>query len=493
MGKHAAEFCSDHYIVVTTVHAGPQKKKGRKLALVEWDTFRKIREEDGEETILDIEKWVEKLLQSVKKATEIVPEEAAMEEVDSKLLHMWEAKNNIQKRWKSQKHNRNLRKKVAALDKEIEVHANRLTQQHWEATCNLMGREIRMSKTWNILRSLLDPQSTQTAQRHNLQQVVHNYAGTEEELFHELRQKYFTDTTTEPLPVYKGQDNVKLDASISEAEVRFELALLNPRSAPGPDGITNKTLRTLDDESIKALTEYMNKCWESGTIPIQWKTAQVIMITKPGKKPQLDNLRPISLTSCIGKLMEHVILTRLTNHMEENGLFPHTMIGFRPKLSTQDIMLQLKHQILDEGTRSLDSKVILGLDLTKAFDTITHRAILENLQGLGIGQRTYAYVKDFLSNRTGRVAIGAARSEEIEFGSRGTPQGSVLSPFLFNVAMIGLPAELDKIEGLRYSVYADDITFWMTGGSDGKIKEILQEAVHRVERYVEGKGLKCSP
>ncbi|XP_070392692.1 uncharacterized protein [Dermacentor albipictus] len=217
------------------------------------------------------------------------------------------------------------------------------------------------------------------------------------------------------------------------------------------------------------------------------------MIPKPGKKLHLENLRPISLTSCAGKLMEHVILTRLTNYMEDNGLFPHTMIGFRPKLSTQDIMLQIKHQIIDAGPQTLDTKAILGLDLTKAFDNITHRAILENLQGLGVGQRTHAYVKDFLSDRVAQITIGEVKSKEIKLGSRGTPQGSVLSPFLFNVAMIGLPAELENIEGLHHSLYADDITLWVTGGSDGQIEEVLQTAIHTVEKYVMDKGLRCSP
>lgn len=87
------------------------------------------------------------------------------------------------------------------------------------------------------------------------------------------------------------------------------------------------------------------------------------MIQKPGMKLQLENLRPISLTSCVGKLMENVILNRLNAYMEDRGLFPHTMIGFRLELSTHDVMLHLKHQILDgEESSSLDTKAILGLE-----------------------------------------------------------------------------------------------------------------------------------
>lgn len=129
-----------------------------------------------------------------------------------------------------------------------------------------------------------------------------------------------------------GNDNALLDQPNTVSEVRGAILALRTRSAPGPDGITNKILRNLDDESVEAVTRYMNVCWETGRLPAQWKTAKVVMIPKPGKKLQIENLRPISLTSCLGKLLEHVVLNRITNYMEENGLFPHSMIGFRPKL-----------------------------------------------------------------------------------------------------------------------------------------------------------------
>ncbi|KAG0416806.1 hypothetical protein HPB47_006120 [Ixodes persulcatus] len=56
-----------------------------------------------------------------------------------------------------------------------------------------------------------------------------------------------------------------------------------------------------------------------------------------------------------------------------------------------------------------------------------------------------------------------------------------MSPYLFNVAMICLPAKLEKIARLQHSIYAHDITMWVTGGSDGYIEEVLQEAIPVVE------------
>ncbi|XP_037526455.1 vacuolar protein sorting-associated protein 4A [Rhipicephalus sanguineus] len=75
-----------------------------------------------------------------------------------------------------------------------------------------------------------------------------------------------------------------------------------------------------------------------------------------------------------------------------------------------------------------------------------------------------------------RISIGDLTSDLYELGSNGTPQGSVISPMLFNLIMVGLPKELDKIPGIHHSICADDITIWIGDGSDGYIDQRLQEA-----------------
>lgn len=74
------------------------------------------------------------------------------------------------------------------------------------------------------------------------------------------------------------------------------------------------------------------------------------------------------------------------------------MIGFRVALSTEDVMLRIQRQIIDgEGCSPFDTRAILGLDLTKAFEYVRHKAILEGLERLGTGKRVYHYIRNFLS------------------------------------------------------------------------------------------------
>lgn len=72
----------------------------------------------------------------------------------------------------------------------------------------------------------------------------------------------------------------------------------------------------------------------------------------------------------------------------------------------------------------------------------------------------------------------------MKLGNRGVLQGSVLSHFLFNVAMIGLPKILKRTEGLQRSFYAGDITPWVSGGSHGRIKNELQRAIKAAKDHV---------
>ncbi|XP_077529392.1 uncharacterized protein LOC144141768 [Haemaphysalis longicornis] len=98
------------------------------------------------------------------------------------------------------------------------------------------------------------------------------------------------------------------------------------------------------------------------------------LIPKLNKRPSRENLRRISLTSCVGKASEHVLMARWHDYLEDNHLYPEAMIGFRRSLCTYDAMIQLKHLIVDRD--SWNARAIIDLDLQGAFDNVNHSAIL---------------------------------------------------------------------------------------------------------------------
>lgn len=341
---------------------------------------------------------------------------------------MWEAFKSIQRRWRKNKHNRKLRRKLAELTQAIEKHAAQLARDQWGQICDQMKGNLSMKRTWSLLRHLLDPERSKTAQMNRLSTIAHNYPGTNQQLLNKVRSLYIPVGDRQDLPSYSGAANTELDAEITEAEVRAALHHIRSGSAPGPDGITNKMLRNLDDPSISTLTKYYNHFWKLGALPQSWKHAKISLIPKPGKPLNIDHLRPISLTSCMGKVLEHIIHVRLNNHLTSTNFLPHSMIGFRSGLSTQDILLQLSKEVITPPSK-LDTSAILALDLTKAFDRVSHAAILQGLASVSPGVRTYNYVKDFLTSRTAVIQVGDITSDIVELPSVGTPQGAVLSPY----------------------------------------------------------------
>ncbi|KAG0416780.1 hypothetical protein HPB47_006144 [Ixodes persulcatus] len=220
---------------------------------------------------------------------------------------------------------------------------------------------------------------------------------------------------------------------------------------------TVKLLTNLTDSACLHLLEYINQIWDGRPLPPDWKTSGVTFIPKPRKKVNTDNLRPISLTSCAGKLVETMARDRLSSYMEAKGLFADTTFGFSPHMSAQD----------------------------GAFDNARHDSILANLSTTDCGHKAFAYVRDFLSKRQALLRIEDDEYGRYTMGTRGTPQGAVLSPLLFNIAMMQLPHLLARVEGIQHSLYADDITIWTTEGSLGDIEERLQRAI--------GCDLQCAP
>lgn len=456
------------------------------------NTGQNLGEVEGDE----IEKWTEGLITAVSQATTEVETDEEISRMDPRLAHMLEARRALQKRWKRQRHNRNLRKRIAALGREIEKYSRQLCTQQWHAICNEADGQLHKGRTWKLLRHLMDETKSKDYQHHRLAQLM--YTATkklgEEEVYKRLNERYLPDTPSEAHANYDGPPNPALDKDIEEWEVRKAAQDLNCKSAAGPDRVSNKALRNLSDEAITALTKYYNKCWQSGKLPKQWKTARTILIPKPNKPPGIENLRPISLTSCVGKVLEHVLNNRWQRFLEDNGLYPDSMLGFRERLGTQDAMLLLQHEVVDVANSSTaDNRAILGLDLQSAFEKVKHSAILAQVSRLGLGERSYNYIRDFLTQRTARLQIGETQLEERELGSMGTPQGSVISPLLFNLVMIGVAGRLDELPHVKYTIYADDITLWVPGGSDGHIETTLQEAVDCIEASLRGTGLRCSP
>ncbi|XP_077534634.1 uncharacterized protein LOC144146565 [Haemaphysalis longicornis] len=335
--------------VATEKAAESRRNCVRTHKVTDWNAFRGSL--PGETVVIeDIEQWTAGLMERAAAATREIETDASIERVDNRLAHLIEAKKALLTRWKAQRTNRKLRKKIAELNRVIEAHCTTLCAQRWHEIRSAADGQMHCGRTWTLLRHLLDETRTKPHQRERLTRIMHAAVTEcgEYEVRRRLDAKYLLATPTVHHPDYQGVANSNLDRDIEVWEVRSALHDLNTRSAAGPDRVTNKVLKNLGESAIANLTDYYNRCWRAGTLPRQWKAAKTILIPKPGKPWQ--------------------------RYLEESGLYPDTVIGFRSKLGTQDAMIQLKREILDDNTRTRDNHT-----LQAAVD-----AIEEQLDGSGL-------------------------------------------------------------------------------------------------------------
>ncbi|KFV69127.1 RNA-directed DNA polymerase from mobile element jockey, partial [Dryobates pubescens] len=104
---------------------------------------------------------------------------------------------------------------------------------------------------------------------------------------------------------------------IQEEVVRDLLSCLDPHKSMGPDGIHPRVLRMLADELAKPLSILFQQSWLTGAVPDDWKLAKVMPIHKKGQLDEPGNYRPVSLTTVPGKIMEQVILSAITQHLQD--------------------------------------------------------------------------------------------------------------------------------------------------------------------------------
>ena len=123
----------------------------------------------------------------------------------------------------------------------------------------------------------------------------------------------------------------------SLAELSTAICKLSSSTASGPDQTAYPLLKHLSEPAQLLLLSLFNRSWYSSNFPSCWKPTTIIPIHKPGKPTSSPSyFRPISLTSCISKLFERLILSRLTFHLESNHLLSTCQACFRPGRSSLD-------------------------------------------------------------------------------------------------------------------------------------------------------------
>jgi ribonucleases P/MRP protein subunit RPP40 len=221
------------------------------------------------------------------------------------------------------------------------------------------------------------------------------------------------------------------------------------------------------------LTRVMRASLNEGTVPDDWKNANVTPIFKKGRKSDPGNYRPVSLMSVCCRMMESIIKDQIVNHLDKNKLIRSTQHGFTKGRSCASNLLCF----LEKVTSQLDNGAaidVIYLDFAKAFDTVPHKRLKKKLKAHGISGKLLRWIASWLHGRKQRVVLNGAESTWAEVLS-GVPQGSVLGLLLFLIFINHLDAAVSVADWL--SKFADDTKVARVISSDSDRAE-LQESLN---------------
>ncbi|GJQ65359.1 hypothetical protein Trydic_g10583, partial [Trypoxylus dichotomus] len=273
-------------------------------------------------------------------------------------------------------------------------------------------------------------------------------------------------------------------------ELEGEIRRLASKKAPGADGIPNRAIKLMGSEKKKELVRLINACLETSYFPDRWKEAVIITIPKGEKDPaKPENRRPISLLCGFGKLAEKIIKSRIVRHVEEKGILSHHQFGFRQELGAVQQALNL---VEDIRKRLNNKKVAMAafLDVEKAYDKVWRKGVISKMRESPIPTYLVKITQEWLEGRRYRVKTNDKFSQE-RTAEEGLPQGSPLSPVLFNIFISDLPRVIAEAE-VRLFQFADDTAVVTQGRNAEDCSKKMASSLEAVGKYMRKWNIKVN-
>ena len=229
------------------------------------------------------------------------------------------------------------------------------------------------------------------------------------------------------------------------------------------DIIPTRLLKSCLDSLVIPITTIINLSLSEGSFPTVLKSAIITPTLKKHNLPpdDLASYRPISNLNFISKILERVIYTRLTNHLQSFPSLSPFQSAYRKFHSTETALLRIQNDLLASiNERKLSALVLL--DLSAAFDTIDHTILLSRLESyFGITGSALGLLSSYLSDRSQSVKIESSLSAPLPL-TTGVPQGSVLGPLLFCLYTTPLTWNPLSSSPVSFHLYADDTQLYIS-------------------------------
>jgi exonuclease III len=302
----------------------------------------------------------------------------------------------------------------------------------------------------------------------------------------------------------QSEGYVRLRGSITEQGLFDILRTVKEGKAPGLDQVSTEMLKSLPAEARSLLLKMVNQLLTGAKVPRSWKGGEVTLLPKGGDRSEheVSAHRPVTLLSVSYKFVEAILNFRLRTNVERFHLLEPPQEGFGrhkgTRRSLQGIAWRLQH-LCEKKLRA----ILISLDWTGAFDSISLDALWFCLRGYGFEEADVQILSDFCGESWFRVALDVGATADIPT-SKGSRQGALLSPMLFNLLLnvllrrlqqAGISEEFSSMDpGMdATSAFADDLAAVVTTAKQGQdMVEICTEFAEWAEMKLNHKKCVCS-
>ncbi|KAL4149357.1 hypothetical protein QTP88_003319 [Uroleucon formosanum] len=248
---------------------------------------------------------------------------------------------------------------------------------------------------------------------------------------------------------------IKTASTLSVAQImtiELNLAISSRKStASGLNNILPIMLKPLPSNALTYFLSIMNNILSSNQVSPSWTSYRIIPILKPNSN---DSFRPIALSFSLCKVFEYMLKTRLDWWLESNSVLPANLFAFRKGLGTMECFSTFIGNIY-HAFNNKEFLVATFADIRGAFDSVNIPTLITHLLSLNVPSE-FCNVLSALSNFRKLVFSFPFRSSNTRFTFIGLPQGSCLSPILFNVYISIVEKHLSQA-GHKCLIYADDL------------------------------------
>ena len=281
---------------------------------------------------------------------------------------------------------------------------------------------------------------------------------------------------------------------ITELEFTEALSGLSKDTAPGPDRVKYSDIKNLSVHNKSELLRLCEESFTTGQVPEDWSHSYLKPIPKPGKDhSKLNGYRILTMQNTTGKLMERIVARKLAQDLERRNVLPPpppNQGGYRAGKSTWENAARFAYDVYERFQRK-EQTLAVAVDLEDAHNRVQFKLLMELLRQYGVSLTLTRWLAAALQERKVAMRLGNWISTPQQL-TMGLPQGSPLSPVLYNVYTKGL-ADLNSNGLSRVLTLADDGLIYKTSSDISTAVTAVQEQLEKVSHWCQETESEINP